>query len=413
MEDIDSPPALIADRRLRVAIVNTHPIQYFAPLYAYLSRECGIEVTALYLSDFSLRGATDEGFDQAVKWDIDLLSGYEARFLGKRSETRQLGGFLSMVGPELWPEIRDGRFDALIIHGHYLACHFLALAAAKWSKTPVFLRGETHSGLRRTGVKAMLRTPLLWPILHSFDAFLAIGSANARYYATMGIPQERIFFVPYTVDNERFAKQARLSPAERDILIASLGLEPSRPVILFAAKFEDRKRPGDLIRAYAHLRRTGTDAQLAMVGSGALDTELRELATAEGVSDIVFPGFRNQSELPAIYGACDVFVLPSENEPWGLAVNEAMAAGAPIVLSREIGCAEDLVADGVNGRIFDARDIESLAEALRDVISDRGRMRAMREASRARIAGWSYNECAVGIRAAISAVNEKRPRSEY
>lgn len=395
-------------RNYRIAFVNTHPIQYFAPLYAYMTRNCGLETTALYLSDFSLRGEKDQGFRRTVKWDIDLLSGYEARFLGKRSSTRRPGGFFSMLGPELWSAIRNGEFDAVVVHGHNLACHYLALAAAKSSGTPVFLRGETHLGLRRKGLKAMLRTPLIRPVLHSFDAVLAIGSANARYYEAMGIAPERIFHVPYTVDNERFELQAELTIAAREALVTSCGLDPSRPVIIFAAKFEERKRPGDLIRAYANLRRSGTDAQLAMFGSGELEEELRELVLQEKIEDVVFPGFRNQSELPAIYGACDAFVLPSENEPWGLAVNEAMAAGAPIILSREIGCAEDLVEDGINGRVFDARDIPGLTDALRDVVQDRARAEAMRAASKVRIANWSYRECAKGIREAIETVRASK-----
>src|SRR5262245_25540769 len=93
------------DRVYRVAFVNTHPIQYFAPLYAYLTRNCGLDVTALYLSDFSLRGGHDRGFGRAVTWDIDLLSGYSAQFLGKAATRRSIGGFFSMVGPELWGAI--------------------------------------------------------------------------------------------------------------------------------------------------------------------------------------------------------------------------------------------------------------------------------------------------------------------
>ena len=75
----------------------------------------------------------------------------------------------------------------------------------------------------------------------------------------------------------------------------------------------------------------------------------------------MFTGFVNQSELPALYAASDVFVLPSENEPWGLAVNEAMCASLPVVVSREVGCAPDLVRDGVNGYTPAAGDIAGLA----------------------------------------------------
>ena len=88
-------------RRLRIAIVTSHPIQYAAPLYAHLSRDPELELTVLYCSDFSLRGARDPGFDRPVAWDIDLLEGYRSVFLGARHQTRSVAGFWSLVCPEL------------------------------------------------------------------------------------------------------------------------------------------------------------------------------------------------------------------------------------------------------------------------------------------------------------------------
>ncbi len=135
--ELDDPAA---ERNVfRVAFVNTHPIQYFAPMYEYLTRS-GLEVTALYLSDFSIRGGHDRGFDRAIKWDIDLLAGYKYQFMGTAATRRKIGGFFSMVAPELWGAIRHGRFDAVVIHGHNLAAHHVALAAALVSRTPVFAR---------------------------------------------------------------------------------------------------------------------------------------------------------------------------------------------------------------------------------------------------------------------------------
>ena len=111
----------MSSRKTRIAVVNTHPIQYFAPLYAYLNTSPDIEVTALYLSDFSLRGATDRGFGQVVKWDVDLLAGYPHSFIGPNAKTLVPGGFSSMIVPQIWGAVRGGGFDALWIHGHGVA----------------------------------------------------------------------------------------------------------------------------------------------------------------------------------------------------------------------------------------------------------------------------------------------------
>lgn len=395
--------------RYRVAFVNTHPIQYFAPLYAYLTRNCGIDATALYLSDFSLKGGNDPGFGRSVTWDVDLLDGYESRFVGgNKASKRSIGGFFSMVAPQLWSEIRDGHYDAVIIHGHNLAAHHIAQAASLYSRTPVFTRGETHRRLVRPRWREAVRKPLLKTLYRGIDGFLAIGSANAAYYRWMGVPEDRIFLVPYSVDNERFIKEGERVRANRSATRDKLGMHPDLPAIVFASKFDRRKRPDDLLSAYAKLRDDGAATQLVMVGTGAMETELKRRVVAEGINDVVFPGFINQSELPSVYAASDVFVLPSDNEPWGLVVNEAMCAGLPVVVSAEVGCTDDLVENNVNGATFTAGDVDGLVRALRPIVSDASLRRAQGKASLERIKSWGYAECGVGIRAAIDATLARR-----
>ena len=135
-----------------------------------------------------------------------------------------------------------------------------------------------------------------------------------------------------------------------------------------------------------------------------MEPQLRALAGELGVKNVCFTGFVNQSALPRYYGACDVFVLPSSDEPWGMAINEAMCAGLPIVASSEIGCVPDLVRDGLNGRIFPAGNIMALAEALGSLLPDTGLRDRMGQASRDIIARWSYAECEAGLAAALAAV---------
>lgn len=393
----------------RIAFVNTHPIQYFAPLYAYLTKHCGLHATALYLSDFSLKDGFDSGFCRAVTWDVDLLDGYEARFMGgEKASRRRIGGFFSMVAPQLWSEIRRGNYDAVIIHGHnFAACH-IAQAACLFSGTPVFTRGETHPRLVRARWREILRRPILKMHYRGFNGFLAIGSANFAYYRSMGVPEHRIFLAPYTVDNSRFIAAGRAARGDRAKARARLGMDPDLPAIIYASKFERRKRPGDLLTAYARLRAEGIAAQLVLVGSGPLEGDLKRRVMDSIIPDVIFPGFLNQAELPAVYAASDLFVLPSSNEPWGLVVNEAMCAGLPIVLSKEIGCAEDLVQAGVNGATFRAGDVAGLAEAMRPILVDADLRAAQGRASLERIKSWSYAECGAGIRAAIDAARKPR-----
>ena len=153
----------------RVAVLNSHPIQYFAPLYTYLNTAPDLKVTALYLSDVSVRGGKDAEFGREVKWDIDLLAGYESVFLGKAAHTREPAGFWSLMAPQVWREVRSGRYDALWLHGHNYAANLVALAAAKAqapshdarryaSRRPVPKReSRASSGAHRDAVRFLQR----------------------------------------------------------------------------------------------------------------------------------------------------------------------------------------------------------------------------------------------------------------
>jgi glycosyltransferase involved in cell wall biosynthesis len=390
--------------KLRVAFINTHPIQYFTPLYAYLNRCHDFAITGLYLSDFSVRGTRDRAFGRRVKWDIDLLDGYDARFVPGAFARNEFSGFFSSFAPGLWQMIRGGGFDSLVVHGHTPAAMVVGIMAAKTAGIPVFMHCETHLRLKRPRIKEALRSPILRVFYSKLDGFLAIGSANTEFYRAMGVPDHRIFLMPYAVDNLRFSNESKLTSEGRSTARAALGVSDNRPIVLFAAKFQQRKCPADLLKAAAILNQRGLQFHLAMVGSGTLEDDLCRRAAELGIHNICFPGFINQSLLPRVYAACDIFVLPSNDEPWGLAVNEAMCAGLPIVACSEIGCVRDLVQDGVNGRLFTAGDVSGLSEVLFQLIVGDNLRNRMGLASRNIIAGWSYAECATGLRAALASV---------
>lgn len=396
----------------RIAVVNSHPIQYFAPLFAYLNKDPALELTALYCSNSSLRGGLDSGFKQAVKWDVDLLAGYRAVFLGKAAERRMPAGFWSLVCPEVWGEIRSGRYDGVLLHGYHYAAYVMAFLAAKSRGIPVFYRSETHLGLQRNPSRRRLRDGLLAMMFRFIDRFLAIGSANREYYLALGVAPGKIFDVPYTVDNDRFIAAAQLSQVERVDVRVRFGLPVDQPVVLYASKFMLRKHPDDVVRAVARLRGEGVQASLLLIGSGEMEQTLRSLVAELGIQEsVVFGGFVNQAELPKVYAASDVFVLPSENEPWGLIVNEVMCAGIPVVVADEVGCVQDLVYDGHNGLLMKAGDVASLVTALRRLLSAESERAAMGQKSLEIIRGWNYERCRLGFVAATTELHV-RDRSD-
>jgi glycosyltransferase involved in cell wall biosynthesis len=394
-------------RPFRLAVLNSHPIQYFAPLYAYLNKDPALEVTVLYCSNSSLRGEIDAGFKQKVTWDVDLLAGYQPVFLGKNAEVRNPAGFWSLICPEAWAELRSGRYDGVVLHGYGYAADVLAFLAAKSRGLPVLYRSETHLGLRRPQWKRRVRDGALSIAFRFVDRFLAIGSANRNYYRALGVSEEKIFDVPYTVDNDRFMASAKVTSAEGDAIREQLGLPSDRPVVLYASKFMARKHPDDVVKSIARLRDEGIMATLLLVGSGELEPALRALVGEYRLEEqVIFGGFFNQSDLPRIYAISDVFVLPAENEPWGLIVNEVMCAGLPVVVADEVGCVPDLVHDGQNGLLVRAGDLDSLTTALRRILSGKPERLAMGRRSLEIIESWSYEACRRGIVDALGAVTK-------
>lgn len=392
------PPA-----RKRVAFVNTHPIQYFAPLYRCINQSEDMEAVPVYLTKHGLRNDVDPGFGQAFNWDIDLLSGTDPVFVSG-ADTRTLEtGVTKMLSPGIWNVIRSGRFDAVVIHGHRNGANHVATLAAKSLRIPVFSRGETHLGLPRSSAKLALRKALFTRYYGALDGFLAIGTLNREFYRAMGVPDSKLFDFPYTVDNDRFVAAAALTADERRAERARLGITDDRPIVLYASKFTKRKHPDHLIHAQHVLRSRGLDFHLMLAGAGEMEGDLRALAAANPDLSIHFPGFFNQSELPRLFGACDIFSLPAEAEPWGLIINEAMCAGLPIVASDEIGAVADLVQPGVNGATHRAGDIQGIAAALEMLVANPAAIKAMGQASRDRIGEWNYDRCVKGLRHALHA----------
>ena len=390
-------------RKVRLGVINTHPIQYVAPLLRRLNETSDIEVVPIYLTDFSLRGAVDPQFGRKVVWDIDLLAGTIPVFVPGFQTRKLAAGAFAMPAPAVWNIVRGLRLDSLLIFGHVQLANHIALLAAKSQGIPVFYRGETHLQLERSGASRVARRLLMGSYYKLFDGFLAIGTLNRLFYLAMGVPERKIFWAPYAVDNERMVQSAALSPSARADLRHSLGARNDVPLLVYASKLTRRKHPDNVLEAAQILRREGLDFDLLFVGTGEMEAFLREASQDVPGAAPIFAGFKNQSELPSVMGSADIFILPSENEPWGLIINEAMCAGLVIVTTHEVGSVPDLVKDGDNGRLYPAGDVAALVDVLRPLIADPALTARMGEESRRIIAKWGYAEDIEGIRAALRA----------
>jgi len=388
----------------RVAVVTTHPIQYQVPWLRKLSAREGVDLQVFFAM---VPEPAEQGreFGVSFEWDVPLLDGYRYSVLENVARQPSLTQFNGCDTPQLYSEIRSGRFDAVIVNGWVVKTCLQALVACRLSGTPCIVRGETNGLRPRARWKRWLHARLL----SQYSACLGIGQNNRRYLLEAGVPERRLFSTPYCIDNQQFSDDAQAARREsgRDALRRRFGLDANRTTLLFSGKFVDKKRPGDIIEAVRRIP-AGEQArlQVLMVGEGPLGAELRELAAGLPVR---FSGFLNQSEIPAAYVAADVLVLPSDSgETWGLVVNEAMACGLPAFVSSQVGCAADLVLPGVTGEVFPCGDIDALSELLRRYADQPGRLEEMGELARRRVFdGYNFDKVVEGVIASIESVAGK------
>lgn len=398
---------------LRLAYFVSHPIQYQSPLLRRIAQEGDIDLQVFFSSDHTVSGYVDEGFGVKVAWDVPLLEGYRCEFLPRLRQAGEQPGFAQPLNRGIFRRIEQGGFDAVWSHGYNTANNLQAILAASLHRVPVLLRAESTLHDRpRSRARLLLKEAFFRGLRRQVSAVLAIGKANARYWRRYLGDAVPIFDMPYAVDNAFFERRALEAGSGREALRRELELEPGRPVILFASKLQERKRCADLLAGHRIVvenasaqNASSAPPYLLIVGDGEERQRLEEAAGADPQLRplIRFLGFRNQTELPRFFDLCDIFVLPSVHEPWGLVVNEAMNAGRAVIASDDVGCQEDLVRDGVNGAVFPARDVAALAHAIERVLASPETAVRMGEAGRRIVAEYSFEQDVRGLRQALAA----------
>lgn len=384
-------------KKIRLAWVSTHPIQYQAPLLRRIAACPDIELTALFFSDFSTRSFVDPEFNRTIHWDTPLLEGYHSEFLpGTGSQVSAIEAFEPRVGG-LYERLQKSNFDAVLVQGWQHYGMLKAAWLAKRAGLQVLMRCEATDHVASSkGLKGKVREAVVSFLLSKVDKCLAIGTRNRDFYLRRGFKAENIGSMPYCVDNDHFRQKAEATDVSA--LRAELGMDADRPVILYASKLMRRKFPDQLLQAYAQLPEPRP--YLLYVGDGELRAALEAEVKVQKLGDVRFLGFRNQSELPSFYALADIFVLPSINETWGLVINEAMNAGCAIISTDQVGSAVDLVEHGKNGYVLKAGDIPALTGALNSCL-DQERLQAMHAESLKRIEHWGIRENVQGLRAAL------------
>lgn len=320
----------------RIALISSHPIQYYAPLFALMAKEPEIDLKVFYTwGDTALGPKFDPDFGKEIEWDIPLLVGYKYTFLNNTSKDPGSHHFKGIINPSLIQEIEDWGPDVVWVWGWAFDSHLKVMRYFK-GKVPVWFRGDStlldepnRFSLRKT----VRRIFLTWVYKHIDKAFY-VGTHNKAYFKAHGLKENQLVYAPHAIDNERFADPTGKFTDNAKSWRKSIGYKENDFVLMYVGKFEPNKNLKDLITKI-----NNSQIYLVLVGNGPLEEELKQMAS----ENIQFLPFQNQSKLPALYRLANAVILNSNSETWGLVINEALACGVPVFASAKCGGALDLL----------------------------------------------------------------------
>ncbi|MBM3204213.1 glycosyltransferase family 4 protein, partial [Candidatus Woesearchaeota archaeon] len=350
----------------RLAVLMSHPIQYQVPLLRKLAAHPQIDLMIYFFWDFGVRLTMDPEFKKEIQWDIPILEGYSHAFV-KNYAPHPSSSFFGQLGFGIIGELIRKRYDAVLIYGWNSFPNWCALFIAPLIGTKIILAGESPYSQeiqKKYWVRA-IKHIVLGFVFGVVNAIMYIGEENRKFYELYKVPKNKLFFMPYSVENERLIRVMRELHPRRNEIRKKWSIDTDECVVLFVGKLFEKKRPMDLLRAFEIVsQKTKKKSTLLFVGDGEQRAELEAHAKEKNLR-VHFAGFKNQTELPEYYVASDVFVLPSgAGETWGLVVNEAMVFGLPVIVSDVVGCGVDLVHEKENGYIVPLGNMQLLAERI-------------------------------------------------
>lgn len=382
----------------RLAIVVTHPIQYYAPVFQLIARRAHIVLRVFYTWGSASVDRYDPGFQRSISWDLPLLEGYDYSFVHNTSTSPGSSHFRGIINPTLIQEVLDWRPDAVLVYGWSYHSHLDLIRRLK-GQVPIWFRGDSHLLNVIPPWKAWVKLCWLRWLYSHIDLAFYVGTANKEYYLRYGLRESQLRFAPHAVDNLRFSDSGGKYTREAKLWKKELGIEENDIVLLFAGKFENIKQPLLLLNTVQHLNTTRSNKlKLILVGNGQQEQALKE--QAQDNQHIIFLDFQNQSKMPIIYRLGNIFCLPSSSETWGLAINESLASGIPVLVSNKVGCASDLVVSGKTGEIFRAGDQQRLNMAIEQMVHDY--QKGLYNSVEAYIEAWSFEQQVLAFEQALN-----------
>jgi glycosyltransferase involved in cell wall biosynthesis len=372
--------------KIQIVILTEIISPYRIPPFNCLATESDIDLEIFFLAETESRRSWNVPKDK-IEFSYRILQGLE---IGKIYQQAPI--FLnSGVIYQLWQQ----RPDIIICGGWQHYTYWLALAYARITKTQFLIWSE--STLKDERTSSQFKEKLKRWIINQASGFIVPGKAQKDYLTYLGASNEKIYLAPNVVDSNFFTLETERYRQHQEVYKQKLNLKGC--VILFVGRLIDEKGIPELLEAFTSLSQD--NVTLAIVGDGAFLQKYQNYCQHKKLENVIFTGFKSQEELVKYYAAADIFVFPTRSDPWGLVINEAMAAGLPIICSTAAGAADDLIKDEVNGLLVTVGDVSSLYKALQRLIIDENLRKQMGLQSRAIIKDYTPNKMAQGFKKAI------------
>jgi glycosyltransferase involved in cell wall biosynthesis len=371
--------------KTRLVIITEIIAPYRIPVFNALAQRKDLALHVIFLSetDRSLREWTVPKGE--IEFSYEVLPSFR----------RRLGKYNFLINRGVTLALRKATPDVVLCGGYSYVASWQALAWSRRNKVPVILWVESTAGDRRrghTGVEHLKQR-----YIDLSEAFVVPGKSSADYLKTFGVASDRIFYAPNAVDITLFGTES-LRPSDLDCCLP-------QQFFLYVGRLVREKGVFDLFAAYEKLapdlrERFG----LVVAGNGIARQPLEEWARNICPGSIVFTGFQQKEGLARLYANAYALAFPTQSDPWGLVVNEAMACGLPVIATSVAGCVADLVRDEWNGLVISSGNINQLATAMERLATDQVLRESMSANSRKRSQAFSPAACAAGLAEAVKSM---------
>ena len=364
------------NNKINLGILLRHPMWYQTPILRVLSNNPNICLTVLFE-----KGIAKE---EEIK-NNPYMNGYNYEFLDKKNNLINLFFSCITTNIKLVKTIKEKKLDVLWIHGWQNSTNLFIIFFSRILDIHILIRGDSNVLNKDSLLKRELKKLLLKPFFKLVSGFIAIGRQNIIFYKSHHIPDNKIFFIPMSIDINYFLTKAKELIPKKNELKTLLGFTNETKIVLYCGRIVKEKNPVGLINAYKEISKN-TNSALIFVGNGPLRNELE--ADYRNLN-VQFVGYKNPEEHCSYYVIADIFVLPSTHEPWGRVINEALCFSLPIIVSDRVGAGVDLVKQGINGYIYNLKDTKELTNYLSDLLSNENKRVQMGNQSLKIINDWS------------------------